>query len=65
VSRTKKAKEKQIHEVIRSRPNHVFVSYLRENKAIVDRICDELRARGVKVWLDRYEIAPGAYSTRT
>lgn len=45
--------------MIQSRPSHVFVSYVRENRAIVDRLCDALSARGVKVWLDRNQIAPG------
>ena len=41
-------------------PRHVFLSYVHENKTIVDRLYKELRARGVPVWLDRNEITPGA-----
>ena len=39
-------------------PN-VFISYVRENAALVDRLADELRAHGVTVWLDRDKIMPG------
>lgn len=38
---------------------HAFVSYAREDEAIVDRLCGDLRAHGVKVWLDRERIQPG------
>lgn len=38
---------------------HVFVSYVREDAEIVDRLADELRAAGVEVWLDRTHIRPG------
>ena len=30
--------------------SHVFVSYVRENQAMVTRLCDTLRANGVEVW---------------
>jgi len=39
---------------------HVFVSYVRENKEGVERLCDELKRYGVNVWLDRRDIEPGA-----
>ena len=39
-------------------PN-VFISYVRENAALVDKLADELRAHGVTVWLDRDKIMPG------
>ncbi len=38
---------------------HVFVSYVREDQEAVDRLCIELRSRGVEVWLDREAILPG------
>lgn len=38
---------------------HVFISYVRENQITVDRLCTELKARGLKVWLDREQILPG------
>ena len=38
---------------------HVFVSYLRENKDAVDKLCEELRRHGIEVWLDREKILPG------
>lgn len=39
---------------------HVFISYLRENGDVVDRLAGELKSRGVTVWLDRNDIEPGA-----
>jgi HEAT repeat protein len=39
---------------------HVFLSYVRENSDIVDRLAKELRDSGVTVWLDRNNIEPGA-----
>lgn len=39
---------------------HVFISYVRENKDVVDRLAAELSKRGAAVWLDRTAIAPGA-----
>ncbi len=39
---------------------HVFISYVRENKKQVDRLCRDLESHGVKVWLDRKSIKPGA-----
>lgn len=41
-------------------PRHVFISYVRENQEQVDRLCQELEQHGVKVWLDRKDIKPGA-----
>jgi hypothetical protein len=38
---------------------HVFVSYLRNNSELVDRLTADLRANGVTVWLDRDSIRPG------
>ncbi len=37
-----------------------FVSYVRENRKVVDRLCAALRGGGIQVWLDRSEIVPGA-----
>jgi sugar/nucleoside kinase (ribokinase family) len=39
---------------------HVFISYVRENAQRVMRLAEALRASGVKVWLDRNAIKPGA-----
>lgn len=39
--------------------SHAFVSYAREDQDKVDRLCEGLRARGVKPWLDRERIQPG------
>ena len=41
-------------------PRHVFISYVRENQEQVDRLCQDLERYGVKVWLDRKSIKPGA-----
>lgn len=41
-------------------PKHVFISYVRENQDQADRLCQELEHHGVKVWLDRKSIKPGA-----
>jgi hypothetical protein len=38
----------------------VFISYVRENSDVVDRLAKELRDSGVTVWLDRNNIEPGA-----
>jgi hypothetical protein len=39
---------------------HVFISYVRENSQVVDRLANDLRSRGATVWLDRDDLAPGA-----
>ena len=39
---------------------HVFMSYIRENEEIVDKLCDALESHGIKVWLDRNDIDPGS-----
>lgn len=39
--------------------SHVFISYMRDDQSIVDRLCEELRSRGVEIWLDRTSIRPG------
>ncbi len=44
------------------RSNHMaraFVSYVRENSKIVDRLVADLRRGGATIWLDRDSIAPG------
>ena len=38
---------------------HVFISYVRENKEVVDKLYQELKLRGIKVWLDRQNLGPG------
>ena len=38
---------------------HVFISYCHENKTTVDRLCEHLTSRGIKVWLDRNALEPG------
>ena len=34
---------------------YTFISYVRENSDVVDRLANDLRGYGVKVWLDRNE----------
>lgn len=38
---------------------HVFLSYVRENAVVVDRLVKDLAARNVSVWLDRERLTPG------
>jgi hypothetical protein len=40
---------------------YAFISYVRQNSEIVDRLAEGLRSYGVRVWLDRNSIAPGQY----
>lgn len=40
---------------------HAFISYVRENEQPVDRLAQDLRKRGVKIWLDRDDIDPGQF----
>ena len=39
----------------------VFISYVKENIEIVDRLYQEIKAHGIEVWLDRNDIDPGSY----
>jgi tetratricopeptide (TPR) repeat protein len=41
-------------------PRHVFVSYVREDADLVEQLADELRLRGVTVWLDKDALKPGS-----
>jgi len=36
-----------------------FLSYARQDAAMVDRIAADLKAKGIKVWLDRDSLNPG------
>src|SRR5688572_2662218 len=38
---------------------HVFISYVREDSAVVRRLASELESNGVEVWLDRDRLTPG------
>ena len=40
---------------------HVFISYMHENTAIVDRLREELTSHGIEVWIDRNEIKPESH----
>jgi hypothetical protein len=39
---------------------HAFISYVRNNKRKVQRLCDELTAQGARVWLDRRDLRTGS-----
>lgn len=39
---------------------HAFVSYVRQNSELIDRLARDLESHSVGVWLDRNEIQPGA-----
>ncbi|MER6911807.1 TIR domain-containing protein [Streptomyces sp. NPDC000594] len=41
-------------------PGHVFLSYVREDTELALKVAHELRRGGVRVWLDRDGIRPGA-----
>ena len=38
---------------------HVFISYVRQNQEIVDKLYQELTLYGIDVWLDRQDLGPG------
>lgn len=40
--------------------SYVFVSYVRDDAAEVDRLCQALTAQGIRVWRDVVDIKPGA-----
>jgi hypothetical protein len=42
-----------------TREPRVFVSYVREDQSVIDRLAKELSAYGFKVWLDKTELKPG------
>jgi hypothetical protein len=42
-----------------SRGTHVFLSYVRDDSAVIDRLERELQAAGVEVWRDLRSLAPG------
>lgn len=39
---------------------HVFISYVKENRTEVDRLCDDLKSHSIRVWRDKNDIPPGA-----
>lgn len=41
-------------------PNHVFISYVREDVEKIDEMAATFKNHGVEVWLDREKILPGA-----
>ena len=40
--------------------DRVFISYAREDEKFVLRLASELRTRGISIWLDQWDISPGA-----
>ena len=49
-----------MHEAIRSYRYDVFVAYDRRDAAIVDSLARHLTTEGFRVWLDTWELIPGA-----
>src|ERR1700736_4968849 len=39
--------------------SHIFISYVREDQTLVDRLVGDLTAKGAEIWLDRESINPG------
>lgn len=39
--------------------NHVFISYVRKDHELVNRLCADFDRHGVNYWLDRNDIRPG------
>ena len=40
--------------------NHAFISYVRDDSELVDKLARDLSKRGVHIWIDRRDISPGA-----
>lgn len=38
---------------------HIFISYVHEDRDLVDRLCFSLKASGLEIWLDRDKLEPG------
>ena len=38
---------------------HVFLSHNSIDKPVVERLAEQLRVRGLKPWLDKWELVPG------
>jgi len=43
-----------------TQPSHVFISYVHEDYEIIQKLSSSLQENGVRIWLDRNDIAPGA-----
>jgi len=39
--------------------SNIFISYVRENQEIIDKLVNDLEAFGINVWLDRNNLNPG------
>lgn len=48
-----------VTEQLQRPPGHVFISYVREDSARVDRLEQELKNAGIKVWRDKNDIGFG------
>lgn len=38
----------------------VFISYVKENRALVEKLCKDLTRHGIVVWLDRHDLEAGS-----
>jgi hypothetical protein len=43
-----------------TQPKHVFMSYVHEDYEAIERLSSSLQESGIRIWLDRNDIAPGA-----
>ena len=43
------------------RSRHIFLSYVREDSVLVEKLTADLTERGIHVWLDRLSIKPGYF----
>ncbi len=39
--------------------SHIFISYVREDQVLVDKLVSDLKAKGALIWLDPESIKPG------
>ncbi len=39
--------------------SHIFISYVREDQNLIDKLVSNLEAKGALIWLDRESINPG------
>ncbi len=45
--------------------NHIFICYARKDSEFVLKLATNLKSRGVSVWLDQWNIPPGANYNRS
>ena len=45
--------------------NHIFISYARKDQEFALKLAQDLRSAGVTIWVDKFDIPPGAPWDRT